>query len=159
MGEEAYPKNHPAHPDNRGKKLPPQFSDRVHDYASDSPQRTGQGQSIPTDAGSTRPRDGFRHLYGFHNFSLAEAQRRFDALSPVHQHLRRQWNEFGYPSGTDEFCHLHGVAGDTLEKRQAAFEKLPEDERAARMEFHAIFLPEEPGPVPEEPEGEEKTNA
>jgi hypothetical protein len=87
------------------------------------------------------------------------AQRKFDELSPVHQHLRRQWNDLGYPSGTDEYRHLHGVPGDTLEKRQAAFEKLPQDERDARREFHAIFTPDEPGPAPIEPEGQEQTSA
>jgi len=75
VSEEAYPKDHPAHPDNAGKHLRNPVPTTSEDYPPEHPARGGQGQLIPTEAGSHAPRDGFKHLKATRGATLREAEK------------------------------------------------------------------------------------
>jgi hypothetical protein len=102
MAELAYPIDHPAHPDNVGKKMPARFTDRNFDYPANHPARGGQGQAVPIAAGSTHPRDGHKHLHGVGGKTLIEAEREFSRLPEEEQAARLKWNKEGIPAEPEE---------------------------------------------------------
>src|SRR5437660_11458655 len=107
MGDLAYAVDHPAHPDNKGKKFSTPATPFSHDYPADHPARGGQGQTIPTVAGEEIPRDGLRHLHGLAGNTLAEGLKNFLALSGKEQEARWKWNEEGIPAAPEEeYAHM-----------------------------------------------------
>jgi hypothetical protein len=102
MPELAYALNHPAHPDNAGKKFPTPATPFTHDYPANAPARGGQGQPIATQAGSEHPRDGHKHLHGLAGATLVEKQREFARLDKDEQKARWQWNQSGIPAKPEE---------------------------------------------------------
>ena len=98
MSEEAYPKDHPAHPDNAGKPYVNPGTPITHDYPVNHPARGGQGQAVPTEAVTGLPREGFRHLHGLPGDTLAKRQEAFRALSSTEQEARLEWNTKGIPA-------------------------------------------------------------
>jgi len=102
MGELAYPIDHPAHPDNAGKKFSTPPTPFSHDYPANHPARAGQGQPIPTEAASSVPREGLRHLHGLSGDTLAERLKSFLALPGKEQEERWKWNEEGIPAQPEE---------------------------------------------------------
>jgi hypothetical protein len=98
MAELAYEKDHPAHPDNKGKPMPETHTDFGYDYARTHPARAGQGQPVPTDNVTGLPRDSFKHLHGLPGATLREAQAAFNALGQIEQDRRMEWNKNGIPA-------------------------------------------------------------
>jgi len=98
MREQAYEPDHPAHPDNAGKPYHSPGTPLTNDYMPGTPARGGQGQTVPTEAASFRPRQGYRHLHGLEGHTLAELEKSFAALPREEQAARMKWNETGIPA-------------------------------------------------------------
>jgi len=108
MPEEAYPPDHPRHPSNVGKKFATPPTPYTHDYMPNHPARGGQGQPVPTEAGTGIPRDGFKHLHGLAAATLADAEKLFAALPKDEQEARLRWNADGVPPAEDEGAEDEG---------------------------------------------------
>jgi hypothetical protein len=102
MADLAYPVDHPAHPDNAGKKFSTPPTPFSHDYMPDHPARGGQGQSVPLQAVAEGPRDGFKHLHGLAASTLQEAEKLFAALPGKEREARLEWNKKGIPVAPEE---------------------------------------------------------
>jgi len=100
--ESAYPPDHPAHPDNAGKPYVSPGTTITHDYMADNPARGGQGQAVPTEAVTSLPRAGFRHLRGLVGVTLREAEKAFAALPAEEQAARMKWNVAGFPAESEK---------------------------------------------------------
>lgn len=102
MAEQAYPPDHPAHPDNAGKKFSEPRTPWNSDYPANDPRRGGQGQQVPDAGAGAGPRDGFKHLHGLPGDTLAERQKEFARLAPNEQEERMKWNKDGIPAKPEE---------------------------------------------------------
>lgn len=98
MAEEAYAKDHPAHPANKHKAMPETHTDFGYDYAANHPARGGQGQPVFVACATSIPVDGMKHLYGLPGVTLSEAEKNFAALSALEQERRLEWNKAGIPA-------------------------------------------------------------
>ncbi|MBA0084831.1 MAG: hypothetical protein HRJ53_07540 [Acidobacteria bacterium Pan2503] len=102
MAEQAYPPEHPAHPDNAGKPYISPGTPITNDYPAKHPARGGQGQAIPTEGVTGLPRQGFRHLRGLEGKTLAELEQAFAELPQDEQAARLKWNQEGFPAHPDK---------------------------------------------------------
>lgn len=102
MSEDAYPREHPAHPSNAGKKFSEPKNELNSDYLAGSPLRAGLGQRVPTVAGSFEPRQGFKHLHNLPGETLGERLAAFEKLPGEEQEARNKWNVDGIPVTPEE---------------------------------------------------------
>lgn len=100
--ELAYPLDHPAHPDNKGKKPRHVMNQLNADYPLNHFARGGQGQAVHCAAGTDEPRDGHKHLHGLPGNTLIERQREFERLPKDEQEARQKWNTDGIPAPPEE---------------------------------------------------------